>query len=252
MKYRIEWRTLALNDKSSAATGKLALAEADQDGNIVNGPFYPHNGTIEFVAEKLTIIDEIGYSTLHEDNDFRIVLSFSQRIIGRLILGPNLNSDYDPNPTFSMFGSQEEIQEANIEISLSSESTEKNPFTCWGSPGFTTNFLGEPENEVPPIVWFYYKAPKDVFTRITELVQLGKFDRMSFQASDVCGFYSERSALGDVRQLKVLANADDQKVEFIDSQAKDLVCELNYLSSTKIMFFTEWNSNDKNLDNSGT
>lgn len=194
-----------------------AINEIGESGDALGSDQIPWPWTLYFTATSCVLSDilelESNFSKAEEDQPPSIIRTERQIIHANLRPGPVQNDEASvPETHYSMFGTDRRIEDFQLVIRPTTDPSEKEHCSAWGSPSYTSeiDFRDETINDC---VVFSLFVKSDTFAQYATKISDGLVDNLVLTVGSVDGFYSEWSPSISTSTIKVLTSGEEHKVE---------------------------------------
>jgi hypothetical protein len=243
--YQTDRRVRFLGDSEYKSLYKWYLQEFDDAGKKIGSPQVPWNWSLNFTATGVTL-----HETLKLEHDAPIIKKMDPPVVERLedwkikiedrsyisaTLRPGYHANDDDDVVYSMFGTGRTIKEFQLTIHSLEKEEDDEKALAWGSVSYEyegADMLNELSDDT---VQFYLHVKPSRFAHYIEMMRTHPVNVLSLRLSTVLGMYSEWSPTTRTSRVKVLANAEDQKVEMAaDAEFKPR--ELGWIGTFEVTF----------------
>jgi hypothetical protein len=214
--YNLDRRLRLLTEPEHKSLYTWAITEVDTDGKVIGFDQIPWVWSLYFTANELVLSDQL---TVKEDwsgeGTFPQKAEISKRRVIRAKLRPgDSRSDqhYYRRTEFKFFGTDRVIEDFTLDIFPLASEEETETCSAWGVVSYTTSGDFHPGTK-PDAVGFYILVKPSTYEHYVRRIADGTADEVILGLSMVSGIYSEWSPDVFTRNVKILANSSEQKVD---------------------------------------
>lgn len=217
MDFHLDRKLRFQNEPEHKGLYSWAINELDDNDNVVGRDQIPWVWTLHFRAKSCVLSDGlelISKRSLHEGDEApQAEITQSQVIRATLRPSPPRDDgDYFRETKYSMFGTGRVINEFQLVIHPVTDPSEKENCSAWGSPSYTAD-IDYRDETIDDCVVFYLFVKPETFSRYVEKILDGSVDEIVLAVGAVDGFYSEWSPSVSTREVKILTQGDEHKLE---------------------------------------
>jgi hypothetical protein len=208
MDYHVNRRIILRAESEYKSLYTWSLNELDKAGKGMGQAQVPWEWSADFTATEMMLHDQVvvGRDSDNEDLSARVFIK------AKLWPGFPWNTSSFDTTSYSMFGTDREIAEFNLNIMQLESDSEPERCHAWGSVGWTSE-VDFRQMSVEDCVEFNLFVRSTTFSRYIKKIESSSLISASFRLRGVAGFYSEWSPSVSTSKIKVLANATDQRLE---------------------------------------
>jgi hypothetical protein len=217
MDFHLEKKIRLSNHKENKGLYSWCLQEIGDDGDQVGRDLIPWECSFRFTGSELRLnrgLKFVDFPKFADDEEERKETEFKYNETITINLHPGTCYDgkrLEDSPRFSMFGTDREITEFSLRITVTDDGQKEN-CRLWGSPSYTyeNDFRYETTADTLQI---YLELSKRKFEKLAALISNKAIDVLIVRIGNVSGFYSEWSPSISTDKVKVLTRGSEQHIE---------------------------------------
>ena len=206
MEYNLDNRIILSSEREHKTLYSWSIKEIDKTGRQINRDQIPWAWSLRFEVIELIPSCKLEIQSENEDEPETARAELSQYLYGKL----QPLAESRQAGLYSMFGTDREVNEFSFFIHKAAEG--KDRCCLWGSVSYTSDWDFQNKTEPDCVqINIYLSAEK-----FDDLMKFAKFPRPTsaeIHLRGVSGFYSDWSPSIRTDSIKILANAEDQRLE---------------------------------------
>ena len=216
MDYHLDHKLRLNTEPEYKSLYQWAINETDAEGRHVGGDQIPWRWTLNFTATSCVLIDSFDIkakSPIDQIVPAPVDVAHSQFLRAKLRPGSSRDEgDFFRQTTFSMFGTDRAIEAFSLEIYPITNPSEQERCIAWGVVSNTTEIDFQNETTEDCLAFYLFVKP-ETFALYAAKVSQGAVDELVLSVGMVAGFYSNWSPSSSTRDVKVLTDGDEQKID---------------------------------------
>jgi hypothetical protein len=215
MEYHLDHRVRLSQESKHKSLYTWSLQEISETGEQIGSDQIPWEWNLYFSANELRYIKEL---TIEQESNPDAILAASEgvsateSITAILQSGTTSNGFFEPEASYSMFGTGRQIQDFRLTIRPLTGDGQEDVCDAWGCVSYTSEVDFRTETS-PDVLQISIRVSSERFRELRELVNHVRPDAFTIRIGRVSGFYSEWSPSITTRRVKVLTRGSEHKIE---------------------------------------
>jgi hypothetical protein len=206
MDYLLDNRVVLSAEREHKSLYGWSIKEFDENGKQIGRDQVPWAWSLRFEITELTPTCRVQIKGADADQAENSKAELSEYIYGKL---RPLEESREAG-LYSMFGTQRNISEFGLFIYKATD--DENRCYLWGSISYTSDNDFQDVTEADSVAMYVYLSGAN-FDQLMKFVKFPRPTGAEIRVKGVSGFYSEWSPSIRTDSIKILANADDQRME---------------------------------------